>query len=164
MKKGKTILGAIALGALTYLAYLALDLKNPVQPTPVATPYAVMAETPASAVPVVKAVPARRIAARKAVRVRAKTQIAAQEATPAVEEKKPAADIPMPSGWGGRFEKQELRGHSTGCDIDRPCSPRGRDGVLLVGASFALNGWAAHAPQNLAVGSYRERTPLLVYK
>ena len=65
MKKGPTTLAAIALGALTYLAYLGFDLKNPEPSIPVASPYAVVANTVAPAEPS----PApRRLLARKAVK------------------------------------------------------------------------------------------------
>jgi len=70
----------------------------------------------------------------------------------------------MPAGWNGHFQKHELHGQRDDCDIDRPCSPRGRDGVLLVGASFRLDGFRPQLPQILAVGSYQQRTPMLVYK
>ncbi|HYX39883.1 MAG TPA: hypothetical protein VE954_42855 [Oligoflexus sp.] len=167
MKKGKTILAAVALGTLTYLAWLGLDIKNPEKPAPVTTPYEVVSETVA---PVTPPPAPRRVLARKAVKYRkakplAKTEetaVAAAETT--TEEKKSSVEIPMPGAWEGSFVKHDRPYKKDECDIDRPCAPRGRDGVLLVGASFSLNGWKPMMPEILAVGSYQRRTPLLVYK
>jgi hypothetical protein len=161
MKKGPTTLAAIALGALTYLSYLALDLNNSEPPAPVASPYAVVADTVA---PVTAPSSPRRLLARKAVKSR-RAAVASHEEKPVTAEgEKSVSEIPRPDGWNGRFQKQDLRGSGDVCDIDRPCSPRGRDGVLLVGASLQLNGFRPQLPQSLSLGSYQRRTPLLVYK
>ncbi|HET9235987.1 MAG TPA: hypothetical protein VFO10_01980 [Oligoflexus sp.] len=166
MKKGKTTLMALTLGALTYLAWLGLDIKNPEKPTPVTTPYEVVSESPA---PTIAAAPTpRRVIARKAVKIRkAKSPAPAAEVATAVateEPQKSKMEIPLPKTWEGTFVKHERPYNKDECDLDRPCAPRGRDGVLLVGVSFSLNGYQPMAPEILSVGSYRERTPLLVYK
>ncbi|WP_141736056.1 hypothetical protein [Oligoflexus tunisiensis] len=166
MKKGKTTLAAMTLGALTYLAWLGLDIKNPEKPAPVATPYEVVSETVAPVMPEPAPAP-RRVVARKSVKVKkAKASepapVTTVDETPS-EEKKSTAEVPMPKVWEGTFVKLD-RPYKDECDIDRPCSPRGRDGVLLVGVSFSLNGWKPMMPEVLAVGSYQQRTPLLVYK
>lgn len=167
MKKGKTTLMALTLGALTYLAWLGLDIKNPEKPTPVSTPYEVVSEAPA---PAIAAVPTpRRAIARKSVKFKkVKTTAPVAEIAAATEEtetpQKSKVEIPMPKAWEGSFVKHERPANKDACDLDRPCAPRGRDGVLLVGVSFSLNGYQPVAPEILAVGSYRERTPLLVYK
>lgn len=166
MKKGKTTLMALTLGALTYLAWLGLDMKNPEKPTPVTTPYEVVSESPA---PAVAAVPTpRRVIARKAVKYRkAKPAAPGAETAVAMETKEPQKskmEIPLPKAWEGSFVKHERPYNKDECDYDRPCAPRGRDGVLLVGVSFSLNGYQPVAPEILSVGSYRDRTPLLVYK
>jgi hypothetical protein len=80
------------------------------------------------------------------------------------EPQKSHMEIPLPKTWEGSFVKLERPYKKDECDLDRPCAPRGRDGVLLVGVSFSLNGYQPVAPEILSVGSYRERTPLLVYK
>jgi hypothetical protein len=169
MKKGKTTLAALTLGALTYLAWLGLDMKHPEHPEPVNTPYEMVSET---AVPSVAPAPEpRRAIARTSVKIRkprvakaAESRPAVADSSPAPEEKKPALDVPMPNGWTGTFVKIDRPLVKDTCDLDRPCSPRGRDGVLLVGVSFSLNGYQPIAPEILSVGSYQERTPLLVYK
>jgi hypothetical protein len=166
MKKGKTTLMALTLGALTYLAWLGLDIKNPEQLTPVSTPYEVVSESPA---PAASAVPApRRVVARKAVKFRkAKPAAPVTETAVAMENEEPQQskmEIPLPKSWEGSFVKHQRPYKKDECDMDRPCAPRGRDGVLLAGVSFSLNGYQPMAPEILSVGSYRERTPLLVYK
>lgn len=165
MKKGKTTLMALTLGAMTYLAWLGLDIKNPEKPAPVTTPYEVVSETTA---PLVAPAPApRRTIARKSVKFKkSKTVVPVAETAVAdsTESTKAPLEIPMPKGWNGSFVKHERPYHKDECDIDRPCAPRGRDGVLLVGVSFSLNGYQPMAPEILTVGSYEQRTPLLVYK
>jgi hypothetical protein len=79
------------------------------------------------------------------------------------EPQKSKMEIPLPKSWEGSFVKHERPYKKDECDMDRPCAPRGRDGVLLVGVSFSLNGYQPMAPEILSVGSYRERTPILVY-
>ncbi len=166
MKKGKTTLAALTLGVMTYLAWLGLDIKNPENPTPVTTPYEVVSETAAPAV-TPEPVP-RRAIARKSVRFKKlKPSAPAVEtavATDTPSEQKSRMDIPMPGAWDGSFVKHDRPYKKEECDIDRPCAPRGRDGVLLVGVSFSLNGYKPMAPEILSVGSYQQRTPLLVYK
>jgi hypothetical protein len=166
MKKGKTTLMALTLGALTYLAWLGLDIKNPEDPTPITTPYEVVSASPA---PAIAAVPTpRRVVARKSVKFKkVKTAAPAAELATATETEEPQKskkEIPLPKTWEGSFVKHERPYKKDQCDYDRPCAPRGRDGVLLVGVSFSLNGYQPVAPEILSVGSYRERTPLLVYK
>jgi hypothetical protein len=165
MKKGKTTLMALSFGVMTYLAWLGLDMKNPEKPAPVTTPYEVVSET---AAPLVAAAPApRRAKARKSVKFKKSKVMATAAETTLAESTESAAtpsEIPMPKGWNGTFVKHERPYHKDECDIDRPCAPRGRDGVLLVGVSFSLNGYQAIAPEILSVGSYQQRTPLLVYK
>jgi hypothetical protein len=166
MKKGKTILAALTLGTLTYLAWLGLDIKNPEKPAPLTTAYEMVSETPAPAL--APAPLSSRVPARKAVRFK-KSKPAADlamsgESSGSLQEKKSKIDIPMPGAWNGSFVKHDRPYKKDECDIDRPCAPRGRDGVLLVGVSFSLNGFQPMAPEILSVGSYQQRTPLLVYK
>jgi hypothetical protein len=169
MKKGKTTLAAMTLGVLTYLAWLGLDIKNPEKPAPAATPYEMVSETTAPVIEEPASEP-RRVVVRKPVRFKkARTTAHATPAAVRTEDTVPAAEkksdteIPMPTVWEGTFVKLD-RPYKNECDIDRPCAPRGRDGVLLVGVSFSLNGWKPMMPEVLAVGSYEQRTPLLVYK
>jgi hypothetical protein len=165
MKKGKTILAALTLGALTYLAWLGLDIKNPEKPAPLTTPYEMVSEMSA---PALDPVPVKsRALARKKVRfkkLKPADLAMSSETSEAPLEKKSKIDIPMPGAWNGSFVKHDRPYKKDQCDIDRPCEPRGRDGVLLVGVSFSLNGFQPVAPEILALGSYQQRTPLLVYK
>jgi hypothetical protein len=166
MKKGKTTLAAMTLGVMTYLAWLGFDIKNPEKQVPVTTPYEVVSETPA---PALAPEPApRRSIARKTGKFKklklARPAVETAVASENPQEKKSKMEIPMPGAWDGSFVKHDRPYKKDECDIDRPCAPRGRDGVLLVGVSFSLNGFQPMAPEILSVGSYQRRTPLLVYK
>jgi hypothetical protein len=162
MKKGKPILAAGILGVLTYLAWLGLDIPNSEQATPVTTPYEVVAET---VTPVAPTPAPGRVLARQAVKSRQTVPAAPIAATAVAKAPTEKVEIPMPNVWEGSFVKHDRPINKLECDdIDQPCSPRGRDGVLLVGASFSLIDWKPQLPRILTVGSYGRRTPLLVYK
>ncbi len=175
MLKRKSLFAALALGALTYAAYLAYDFGNPSPantPNPplvsaVAAPALFNSTDPAPSLPVKPLRPRafKRIVASQALPQKteeAKVESQAQEKSEAEPESK--ENIPMPGAWSGDFVKQELLPQERYCDLDRPCSPRGRDGVLLVGAALSLNGFVPQFDRILSIGSYQERTPLLVYK
>lgn len=174
MRKHKKTIAVLTLGLLTYLAWLSRDGQNPRQTESPAAPSQVLSENPLPA-PLATPLP-RRAEARKAVKPRKVTTIASSlpiepmKAEPVVAqpENKPtgkASLVPLPGIWEGTLVKLDRPEKKKECgDVDRPCLPRGRDGVLLVGVSFPLNNWKPQMPQLLAVGSYEDRTPLLVYK
>lgn len=60
-----------------------------------------------------------------------------------------------------RWETQELKKASEHCQPDRDCAPRGRDGVLMVGASFAVQKPASSWQGVWDLGSNVDRSPLL---
>lgn len=164
-KKTKTTVAALVLGALAYLAWPSHGSKNPDTPAPEVKAQEFHAEgsAPELAAPLPPPLPKKvhpRIAKRPKPSAVTRAEPVA-ETSGVLEEKQ----IPLPTIWNGQFEEHELRAQNNVCDdLDRPCSPRGRDGVLLAGVSIPLNGLSPQLPQNLAVGSYRERLPLLVYR
>lgn len=167
-KHKKKTLAALSLLLLSSLAWFSYDDRQPQKLETATTPPHIRVEQVlASPAPVPLT---RRTAARKAVKHRrvAAGSVTANETVTAVPEKKPSIQkglVPLPGIWEGTLVKLDRPEKRKECgDVDRPCSPRGRDGVLLVGISIPLNGWKAQLPQLLAVGSYEERTPLLVYK
>ncbi len=169
----KRILSALVLGSLTYGAWLAYDLRNNAKSAQKNAPLAAPANLtqdfekqelqPTQVLNKPLPVKSRRAQARKSVKTSPvsseSTEIAAAKVEP-----EPKAEVPMPRAWSGQFEKRNRGFVKEECDLDRPCSPRGRDGVLLVGAALALNSWQPQFDKILSIGSYRERTPLLVYK
>ncbi len=171
MLKRKSLLATLALGVLTYAAYLAYDFGNPgptSTPNPpvvsaVAAPARLNSTDPAPSLPVKPLRPKsfKRIVASQALPQKTEE---AQVESQAEAEPESKENIPMPGAWSGDFVKQELLPQERYCDLDRPCSPRGRDGVLLVGAALSLNGFVPQFDRILSIGSYQERTPLLVYK
>ncbi len=62
-----------------------------------------------------------------------------------------------PAHW----ERQELRKAEDNCSRDRDCTPRGRDGVLMLGGSFAANQPLASWQGVWGFGNNVERSPLL---
>jgi hypothetical protein len=72
--------------------------------------------------------------------------------------------IPLPNIWSLEFKNETLAKTVMGCASHEACSPRGRDGVLLLGLSLAMNGRDVSLQQLVGLGSYHDRTPLLVVK
>jgi len=175
MLKRKSLLATLALGALTYAAYLAYDFGNP-SPSDTSNPPLVAAVaspvefTSTDLPPALPAEPLRpkafkRMVASQALKEKAEEKkVESQTQEKSEPEPESKENIPMPGAWSGEFEKQELLPQERYCDLDRPCSPLGRDGVLLVGAALSLNGFLPQFDRILSIGSYQERTPLLVYK
>lgn len=62
------------------------------------------------------------------------------------------------------WERQALPSSANACAADRDCTPRGRDGVLMLGSSFASNQAATQWQGGWNVGSVAEQTPLMYLK
>ncbi|MCX6129031.1 MAG: hypothetical protein NTX25_08205 [Proteobacteria bacterium] len=84
----------------------------------------------------------------------------------AVAEVKPADQVHIPRPVSNDFKVVVVHGQTSQapCPIDRPCQPQGRQGVLVVGANISVEGWQSKMGSIWSAGSYKEQTPLLVYK